>query len=209
MLWITFIFQVNAPQNLPCFTKYVYHSRLLCQCHVITVLNKSRSRLWYGFPLGIVHKCRFNGVKIKSVQSNDKTLPFHNPPLEHNQKASNLMDKQGIVWSRTKPGALKCTIINIDTGIFHINCMPPLSSPSIQSACHSMLASLHSTSLFVLINSVYQWWSVTKYNYFVTVLKYIFQVSVLYWSSFILSNFYFYFTTFQSIRSYFLLHYIS
>ncbi len=28
-----------------------------------------------------------------------------------------------------------------------------------------------------------QWWSVTKYNYFVTVLKYIFQVSVLYWSS--------------------------
>ncbi len=40
-------------------------------------------------------------------------------------------------------------------------------------------------------------------------LKYIFQVSVLYWSSFILSNFYFYFTTFQSIRSYFLLHYIS
>ncbi len=30
-----------------------------------------------------------------------------------------------------------------------------------------------------------QWWSVTKYNYFVTVLKYIFQVSVLYWSSFI------------------------
>ncbi len=48
-----------------------------------------------------------------------------------------------------------------------------------------------------------QWWSVTKYNYFVTVLKYIFQVSVLYWSSFILSNFYFYFTTFQSIRSYF------
>ncbi len=57
--------------------------------------------------------------------------------------------------------------------------------------------------------SVRQWWSVTKYNYFVTVLKYIFQVSVLYWSSFILSNFYFYFTTFQSIRSYFLLHYIS
>ncbi len=56
---------------------------------------------------------------------------------------------------------------------------------------------------------IYQWWSVTKYNYFVTVLKYIFQVSVLYWSSFILSNFYFYFTTFQSIRSYFLLHYIS
>ncbi len=54
-----------------------------------------------------------------------------------------------------------------------------------------------------------QWWSVTKYNYFVTVLKYIFQVSILYWSSFILSNFYFYFTTFQSIRSYFLLHYIS
>ncbi len=54
-----------------------------------------------------------------------------------------------------------------------------------------------------------QWWSITKYNYFVTVLKYIFQVSVLYWSSFILSNFYFYFTTFQSIRSYFLLHYIS
>ncbi len=54
-----------------------------------------------------------------------------------------------------------------------------------------------------------QWWSVTKYNYFVTVLKYIFQVSVLYWSSFILSNFYFYFTTVQSIRSYFLLHYIS
>ncbi len=52
-----------------------------------------------------------------------------------------------------------------------------------------------------------QWWSVTKYNYFVTVLKYIFQVSVLYWSSFILSNFYF--TTFQSTRSYFLLHYIS
>ncbi len=56
---------------------------------------------------------------------------------------------------------------------------------------------------------IIQWWSVTKYNYFVTVLKYIFQVSVLYWSSFILSNFYFYFTTFQSIRSYFLLHYIS
>ncbi len=55
----------------------------------------------------------------------------------------------------------------------------------------------------------FQWWSVTKYNYFVTVLKYIFQVSVLYWSSFILSNFYFYFTTFQSIKSYFLLHYIS
>ncbi len=59
------------------------------------------------------------------------------------------------------------------------------------------------------IKGFQQWWSVTKYNYFVTVLKYIFHVSVLYWSSFILSNFYFYFTTFQSIRSYFLLHYIS
>jgi len=59
------------------------------------------------------------------------------------------------------------------------------------------------------LGNLYQWWSVTKYNYFVTVLKYIFQVSVLYWSIFILSNFYFYFTTFQSIRSYFLLHYIS
>ncbi len=35
------------------------------------------------------------------------------------------------------------------------------------------------------------------------VLKYIFQVSVLYWSSFNLSNFCFYFTTFQSSRSYF------
>ncbi len=54
-----------------------------------------------------------------------------------------------------------------------------------------------------------QWLSVTKWNIFVTVLKYSFQVSVLYWSSFILSNFYFYFTTFQSIRSHFLLHYIS
>ncbi len=106
-------------------------------------INKSRSHLWCCFPLGLVHKCRFNAVKIKSVQSNDKTLPFHNPPLEHNQKASNLMDKQGIVWSRTKPGALKLTIINIDTGIFHIYSMPPLSSPSIQPACHSMLASLH------------------------------------------------------------------
>ncbi len=63
--------------------------------------------------------------------------------------------------------------------------------------------------LLTVLNVSYQWWSVTKYNYFVTVLKYIFQVSVLYWSSFILSNFYFYFTTFQSIRSYFLLHYIS
>ncbi len=62
----------------------------------------------------------------------------------------------------------------------------------------------------MVIKLIYcQWWSVTKYNYFVTVLKYIFQVSVLYWSSFILSNFYFHFTTFQSIRSYFLLHYIS
>ncbi len=39
--------------------------------------------------------------------------------------------------------------------------------------------------------------------------KYIVQVSVLYWSSFILTNFYFYFTTFQSTKSYFLLHYIS
>ncbi len=77
---------------------------------------------------------------------------FSNPPLEHYQKASNLMDKQGIVWSRTKPGALKLTIINIDTGIFQINCMPPLSSPSIQPACRSMLASLHPTSLFELIN---------------------------------------------------------
>ncbi len=48
-----------------------------------------------------------------------------------------------------------------------------------------------------------QWWSVTKLQLLRTVLKYIFQVSVLYWSSFILSNFYFYFTTFQSIRSYF------
>ncbi len=71
------------------------------------------------------------------------------------------------------------------------------------------------TNNFLLLNcdktdiTYWQWWSVTKYNYFVTVLKYIFQVSVLYWSSFILSNFYFDFTTFQSIRSYFLLHYIS
>ncbi len=115
-------------------------------------INKPRSHLWCCFPLGVVHKCRLNAVKIKSEQSNDKTLPFQNPPLEHYQKASNLMDKQGIVWSRTKPGALKLTIINIDTGIFQINCMPPLSSPSIQPACRSMLASLHPTSLFELIN---------------------------------------------------------
>ncbi len=46
-----------------------------------------------------------------------------------------------------------------------------------------------------------------KYFYFVTVLKYISQVSVLYWSIFILGNFYF--TTFQVIILYFLLHYIS
>ncbi len=68
---------------------------------------------------------------------------------------------------------------------------------------------LHSQTFQFFCTIKMQWWSVTKYNYFVTVLKYIFQVSVLYWSSFILSNFYFYFTTFQSIRSYFLLHYIS
>ncbi len=71
-----------------------------------------------------------------------------------------------------------------------------------------VLACLMINKLIILGITVSQWWSVTKYNYFVTVLKYIFQVSVLYWSSFILSNFYFYFTTFQSIRSYFLLHYI-
>ncbi len=82
--------------------------------------------------------------------------------------------------------------------------------------CHSFVLCFETAagSLVVRVYSGkpfanYQWWSVTKYNYFVTVLKYIFQVSVLYWSSFILSNFYFYFTTFQSIRSYFLLHYIS
>ncbi len=34
--WITFIFQGNAPQNLP---KYVYHSRFVCECHVIIVLS--------------------------------------------------------------------------------------------------------------------------------------------------------------------------
>ncbi len=34
--WITFIFQCNAPQNL---SKYVYHSRLLCECHVVIVLS--------------------------------------------------------------------------------------------------------------------------------------------------------------------------
>lgn len=62
------------------------------------------------------------------------------------------MDKQGIVWRRTKAGALKLTIINTDTGIFHINCMPSLSSASIQPGCHSMLASLHPKSLFELIN---------------------------------------------------------
>ncbi len=43
----------------------------------------------------------------------------------------------------------------------------------------------------VNLHPLQQWWSVTKYNYFVTVLKYIFQVSVPLWSSFILSNFYF------------------
>lgn len=42
-----------------------------------------------------------------------------------------------------------------------------------------------------------QWWAVTKYFYFATVLKYIFQVSILYLSSFILGKFYF--TTFQRI----------
>ncbi len=70
-------------------------------------------------------------------------------------------------------------------------------------------AAIKATWASITPEQCHQWWSVTKYNYFVTVLKYIFQVSVLYWSSFILSNFYFYFTTFQSIRSYFLLHYIS
>lgn len=35
-----------------------------------------------------------------------------------------------------------------------------------------------------------QWWAVTKYFYFATVLKYIFQVSILYLSSFILGKFY-------------------
>ncbi len=76
------------------------------------------------------------------------------------------------------------------------------------SMCEAF-AQLYSLHFFSLCIGNHQWWSVTKYNYFVTVLKYIFQVSVLYWSTFSLSNFYFYFTTFQSIRSYFLLHYIS
>ncbi len=78
----------------------------------------------------------------------------------------------------------------------------------ILSLIGAHVVSMNCCSLWWL-QCYFQWWSVTKYNYFVTVLKYIFQVSVLYWSSFILSNFYFYFTTFQSIRSYFLLHYIS
>ncbi len=75
--------------------------------------------------------------------------------------------------------------------------------------CRAVEFSSNRNQIMVFRVTGRQWWSVTKYNYFVTVLKYIFQVSVLYWSSFILSNFYFYFTTFQSIRSYFLLHYIS
>ncbi len=84
-------------------------------------------------------------------------------------------------------------------------CTPPgvdvleggkLTSNNVAGSSHDPLQ-----SFAVASGAVSQWWSVTKYNYFVTVLKYIFQVSVLYWSSFILSNFYFYFTTFQSIRS--------
>ncbi len=52
-----------------------------------------------------------------------------------------------------------------------------------------------------------QWWSVTSCTSLLCLIIFS-KVSVLYWSSFILSNFYFYFTTFQSIRSKFLLHYI-
>ncbi len=54
-----------------------------------------------------------------------------------------------------------------------------------------------------------QWWSVTKSFTSLLYLSTFFQVSVLYWSNFILSNFYFYFNTLQSLRSYFLLIYIS
>ncbi len=35
MLWITFFFQGNSPQDLP---KYVYHSRIICECHIVIVL---------------------------------------------------------------------------------------------------------------------------------------------------------------------------
>ncbi len=37
-LCITFIFQCNAPKNLP---KYMYHSRVLCECYVLIVFSVS------------------------------------------------------------------------------------------------------------------------------------------------------------------------
>uniref|UniRef100_A0A0E9XY10 Uncharacterized protein n=1 Tax=Anguilla anguilla TaxID=7936 RepID=A0A0E9XY10_ANGAN len=43
--------------------------------------------------------------------------------------------------------------------------------------------------------------------YFITVLKYLFQVSLLYSSVSIWETSYFHFTTFQTLISYFLLHY--
>ncbi len=101
-----------------------------------------------------------------------------------------------IPWSYTRPIVMPASFASC--------CKSEINSSSVlRMQTQEVVLCCHKQPLFR------QWWSVTKYNYFVTVLKYIFQVSVLYWSSFILSNFYFYFTTFQSIRSYFLLHYIS
>lgn len=113
----------------------------------LNALSRWNKRTEISFAIGIVHKHSLN------AESTDKTLSSHNPLENITWKLQTaLMDKQGIVCSPTKAEVLKLTFIDIDTGIFHINCTPPLSSASIQPACHPMLASLHPTSLFELIN---------------------------------------------------------
>ncbi len=113
-------------------------------------------------------------------------------------------------WSTCQVGVQK--VLALELHLFHLHSYwsGPDTKSKLEKNSHNWIEWwLMHIICKTLVISYFQWWSVTKYNYFVTVLKYIFQVSVLYWSSFILSNFYFYFTTFQSIRSYFLLHYIS
>ncbi len=78
--WITSIFQGNAPQNLPIYVylRKSFHSRLLCECHVVIVLSILTAFACVRYRSLLIDQCHACGISLRcAVRSVDNRSAWH------------------------------------------------------------------------------------------------------------------------------------